>query len=243
MAESAVPFGSIDVLDLESITTNWIAQGDTLTESTTYSNTAGKNGDVDCESAGFGTIESGTVNYKYCDSGSNDFGTQLKAILLGEVRNTYIITQIEVSTSNGAEPEVTFTVHKHIDGENHTAAGVTNERWEMPAWMETALNGVSGDVGAVDPFGKESADVDCQNSTITLTCQHNDVADADGNNSVGTNYEGGLTGKADYVGTITSGSLANSFVQDDRGKTRANQEHENGSISGHQWLTRYVPGP
>lgn len=207
-------------------------QGYTETDNQDFNNAANVEGDVVCESVAYNERVELSARYKFCVGGGN-FGAALNLIKVGDVLNAYLITNISVSTSNSGEPEVSFTAHQHDDN-----AHTSESTFSIPAAVITLLDSEYSLNTAIDFFGKDAAGtIGAQSSTLTLSCEHADVQDGNGDHLAGANFNGRIEASVEYVGA-TSAEPDAPWIRDSLGNGRENSAAQTSSISAHQNLIR-----
>jgi len=186
---------SLEASDIFSLGGNFIPQSTTKTRNVEYATMIKANGDWQVWSGIFNGIDNISATYKYSDV------TGLGAALpnVGHVSNSYLITEISLSTIYNDYPTISITGHQHTD--NTHVDGMTE--YAIPADMTTAPL-FTGQYGAYDWAGLAAGDVCATDSTYTLSMEHQDQACADGDHWVGANLRGKEVITVNYVGVLAA---------------------------------------
>lgn len=116
-----------------------------------------------------------TTNYEAAAASS----VAILPATLGKLTNSLVVTEISVSTSATGFASCSVTGHNHTDNAHADT-------------LQQAAHGIATTVGfgAVDFLGGTAGDdASVESSTITISCQHNDQVDKDGDHLVGENYD------------------------------------------------------
>lgn len=190
MADPVITFGTSAVFGTQ---TGWTEQGSTT--SATSDRAAALNGEgneILSELYNAGT----EYSQEYVASSSATPATIPASI--GKLYGSAILTSIAISTSGTDFPKMT------LSGHNHTDAAHTDT-------LHQAAHGIAMSVafGSQDFLGGTAGDnAVVQSSSVTITCQHNDTLDADGNHLAGENFNGQISGTTTYYGVPTTAADA-----------------------------------
>ncbi|MHA1572668.1 MAG: hypothetical protein ACTSX8_01620 [Alphaproteobacteria bacterium] len=237
MADPTVTFGAADLLALAVADTRWVPQGSTNNDIDDYATKVKADGDASAESAAFNARNEITMPYKWCgDSGlGSEFDTAVgTGIKMGEVRNGFVLTQVQISTTNTDWPDISFTGHQH-DANAH-ADSTIGAKYTMPATVVADLNGTG--FGAIDFFGNDSTAIASSSSTYTLGCEHTDAQSANGNHFVGANHLGREEAQVTYTGGDSGITTDSDWIQDNNTETTGNTAFATTALTGHRFVTR-----
>lgn len=133
-----------------------------------------------------------TTNYEAAATS----GVSVLPASIGALTNSLIVTGIDVSTSATGFASCTVTGHNHTD----------NAHTESPA-LESVAHAIASTVGfgAVDFLGGTAGDnAAVESSTLSISCEHNDVVAEDGDHLVGENYDPKITATTVWNGVPTT---------------------------------------
>lgn len=109
---------------------------------------------------------------------------------IGKLYGSAVVTSIAVTTSGTDFPKMTLAGHNHADAAHtdtlHQAAHSLALTDGFGA--KDFLSGTAGDNAVV------------QSSSVTITCQHNDTLDADGDHLAGENFNGKIVATTTWYG-------------------------------------------
>lgn len=113
---------------------------------------------------------------------------------LGGLFNSRILTNIVITTSNSAGATMVLTGHNHDDAAHADTLKTVEHGITCPKFF--------GAVDFLDGEGAEGSDL--VSGTITISCQHNDRLDANGNHLVGESFGASMTASTTWTGPVTT---------------------------------------
>ena len=182
MANPVIQFG---VTHGFGFLTGWEYQDTSYTTNKTRANTLDGDGD-EVVSKLHNEITEYTSRYKASVAGS----APTVPATLGEVINSVCLTSISLNTSSSDFVEMTLTGHNHANNAHGT--------------VRTIAHGVTVDdgFGVTDFLGGTAGDnAGLASSSITISCEHQDVLDGDGDQLAGENYNPRMVATVDWYGT------------------------------------------
>ncbi len=182
MADKVIQFGATSPF---GNFTGWEPQGATVEENKSRATALNDKGDEISASLYDTKTE---VSCKYiCNSDTNTIPSEIGSVLEG-----YVLTSISIETSADAYATMTLTGHKHSQNSHET--------------LRKAQHGITltKAFGVVDFTGDSEGTNDSPiSSSVTISCEHVDQIDKDGNHLVGENYGGKIEVKTTYLGDHT----------------------------------------
>lgn len=158
----------------------------------------------------------------------NNATNGVKALILGSVLNSRVITKIAIKTQASDKYNMV-----EISGHQHG----TNPHLNA-SMKQIAISGlVTADVvpyGAVDYLGGTvGAAAALTSGDITLECQHDDKTGPDGNHVVGQNFDAMATANSDYVGIPTT-AAGTGWKVTSNGAPVSNTDFQSTKVTGTQ---------
>ena len=121
-------------------------------------------------------------------------GVAVLPATIGALVGTGIVTGIDVSTSATAFATLAVTSHNHTDNAHANT-------------LVQVAHGIADTVGfgAVDFLGGTAgSNASPESSTLSITCQHNDIVDKDGNHLIGENFDAMIVATTVWSGVPTT---------------------------------------
>jgi len=196
MSDKGVSLEASDILDLGG---TWIPQSVTDGTNQEWARMTDADGKWLKWSNEFNDINEISAVYKF----NAITGLPAALPLLGDVRNGYLVTGIEIESVYNDWPTVTFTAHNH--GTNGHVTGESLNTWDLSTDLATA----TGAFGTYDWAGLAAEEVCAQRSTISASFSHLDAECAGGDHWVGQNIQAQLSATVEYIGHIGSTTVAN----------------------------------
>ena len=234
MADAAVDFSPTDIFDLSTISASFQVQSSSDVDTNSYAQVNKADGDNCTESGAFDERNEVSAVYRWCASTGLESGTTgMGAFGVGDVRNSFLITQIQLDTSNEDYPTITVTGHQHDDNP-HTSQNV----YDWPAGMLALMTGA---FGCYDFINKDSATAACQSETLTMVAEHVDVLDATGDHFAGHTFRGRIDISCTHVGAVSGADASGgdaAWAVDTQESTGSNETFDTTVTNAHIWVTR-----
>jgi hypothetical protein len=185
MADKAIDFGSTEGF---GAFTGWKSLG--TTKNTTQQRAVAHD-DTGEEAASNMHDEKQEVTSKYeCNNDTNTIPANL-----GDLVNALILTSIQLDTSAEGPAQMSLTGHNHTN--NAHAASPVLKKAAHAVTIAKAF-GVTDFLGDTDGTNDSAI-----SSSITISCDHADQNDGDGDHLVGENHGGKIEAKTTYCGDHT----------------------------------------
>ena len=182
MADKAVEFGASEGFGAFA---GWKSLG---TTKNTTKQRAVAHDDSGEEAASNMHDEKEEVTSKYeCNSDTNTIPSELGALV-----NGYILTSIAIETSAEGPAQMTLTGHNHTENPHAASPALKKAAHEITVPKAFGVTDFLGDSDGTN----DSAIA----SSVTISCDHADQNDGDGDHLVGENHGGKIEAKTTYCG-------------------------------------------
>jgi len=225
VAGTDIAVGGIEATDIFSLSGDFVAQSSSNDTQKTRASAKGADGDEVASNA-HDTKNAISCTYLYKATSGDIAVTNL---YIGKVTGGYHIDQIVVAYSNAGWPMITVTGHNHGTAAHADGSNVmVKPSLTLPAGF-----------GCPELFTNGGATSSIVSATYTLSAEHTDVLDKDGEHLAGDNHGGMETVAAQYYGTpsltTTGWDVTSSNAQD------SNSDFDQVSISATRAITRTAP--
>jgi hypothetical protein len=190
MAEPSIKFGTASVWGTQ---TGWAALNPSSSVVSTRANALGSTGN---EVASKLHDERTDTSQEFVASSATVAPTIAASI--GKLVDSKVLTSISISTSSSDFVKQTLAGHNHTDNAHEDT-------------LQQAAHGISLSkaFGAIDFLGGTAGDdASIDSSTLTISCQHVDTMDADGDHLIGNNYDARAVATVTWHGVPTTAAGA-----------------------------------
>ena len=221
---SDIAVGGIAATDILALGGDWHPQTQNLDSQLTRESAKGATGD-EVASASHGAKTQGSVTYIYTGAGTLGI-IDMSGLAIGKVLGGQAVDSITAAFSNNTWP--TFTIGYH----NHTA----NEHADGSMVEITPTVDLPAGFGCADLFTNAGATSSCVSASYTLSAEHKDVDDSDGNHLAGDYFGATETVTAQYYGVPTLTTTG--FVVTSSNASDSNADFDQVNISATRGIAR-----
>ena len=190
----AISWVAEDVFLIAAVSSNFIPIQSSVSTKVDHNTAIDESGDIVLTDDSNAMTEA-SATYRW--NAATGLGATFATIQVGDTYNDYLITSISVKTSNTGWPEVEIQGHKHAAGAHTNAT-----KYTMPSGTRTLITGA---FGAVDLMGNSiSSDVQCTESSVTVTGNHVDITDENNDHFEGDTRGGSVAYSSSYNGAVAN---------------------------------------
>jgi len=219
--------------DLFAIGVNASVQSSRTSETRERSETLSSIGDIACESDAYNITTEYSADYEVCSGNTVVAALGAALTAFGAVKDSKLITAVEVSLSNKAHPSFSITGHNHA-----VAPHTTGER-DYDVSLAIAAQDGSG-ITMPMMVGNKQISVGVNSSvtdvTFSVELQHMETEGADGNHFDGENRTCRVDVSITGIGVENDITFGSDWAVDDNENTDSNQDSDQFTTGAHLYV-------
>jgi len=191
---SRVRYGS---KDLFSLGPSFTPQSTSETHAITYAEKRNALGEESCAQEKDNMV---TAQASYTYEGSDLINELKSSLVLGGLKEEFLITAISINFSNTSTIKVSVTGHKHLTGNGHNDGSSVLSNYEVDLALAVLTVPSCMGVPIDGSFENTNPDSNVRSMTVNFTCKHNDIPSNLGVHKCGHNFDGRIAVSVNYIG-------------------------------------------